>query len=121
MSVLFLTRRDEKCFKEQDVIEILLLMEGMSGLREDKTSFGKFEVDFEYNGENVEIYLDADLESIVISEINSAGIEFAWMFQQATSLILRVFDESYSFDLDLADFKSSDALRSVVDLALQED
>ena len=82
-----------------------------------RSEFAAASADFDHGDDSVAVELSPDFRSVEISDTSPAGLEFALRLQLAIPLPLRMFDEGYSFDLDLRSFDSVESLSQAIEAA----
>ncbi len=108
MASILVTKLDLSAFDFQKIVGLLKSME--DSVSDVIVSLNSLSFDFDHGGDSVLVELVSEGKALATSDDGPAALEFAVRWQKMYGDPLRVFDESYGFDLELSGFDSADSL-----------
>lgn len=116
MQSLFIIRTDFRPFDRSAIEHVFRSTRGFQELQFD-TPWDLMECEFvEANG-RTRINLDKDQETICLSHSGDAALRAVLIIQKSLGIPLRVFDNTYSFDLTFSNIESIEELEAAMDNA----
>jgi hypothetical protein len=113
MAFLLIFRADKGAFVEAEALDKLGFI-GVRNLQRNSMLGAAIAGHFHWNGDEVLIELNSDLQTFSVSDSSPAGFEFAVRLQTQFNDPLRIVDEAYSFDLELKSFSTADQLQDAI-------
>ena len=114
MSFLLIYKSDETPFEPFPFKKLLESSDQTSQISESAMPGALISAHFSSRSDSVIVELKEDKLAIVISSPSPAGLDFALLLQMNTFEPLRIVDEAYTFDLNLQDYQSADALDAAI-------
>lgn len=97
-------------FEQSQVEHAMGSMAGVSQIHRGPLIGSLLQCHYTLGDESTIIRLSEDLETITVNGIGPVSLGFAWSFQKAMPLDLRMIDMDYSFDVVLSEFDSVEEL-----------
>jgi hypothetical protein len=118
MSSLFVYILPGEKFDKQTLKALWSRTEGVCNVREPGTVGAALSARFDYRNGSTILNLTNDLEAIALSGLGEASLEMAFRLQQHHRVALQIFDDGYSFNLVIRNYRSVGELGQAIYTAL---
>jgi hypothetical protein len=116
MSKLLIYIGENQCFDLATTAAAISAIDGVSNVRTGAFIGAVFECNYSHAGRTTIVRISEDLETVTVEGTGEEAADFAVKFQQHMSEPLHVIDMDYSFNLDLSEFASGNALMTAINL-----